>query len=186
MRIISGDFRGRRLQGPDSAKIRPTSDRVREAVFSMIAPYVAQARVLDLFAGSGALGLEALSRGAAYCCFVDNGAEALRLLRANIDLCGARDRSRLLQATAPSALRLLESQNEYFDLVFLDPPYGKGLVEKVLEILGPVVGADALVIAERHVKDLKEPISTPAWQTDRERRYGDTMISIYLRPSISG
>lgn len=185
MRIIAGAFRRRRLQTPNSAGIRPTSDRVREAVFSMIAEHVPDARVLDLFAGTGALGLEALSRGARFCCFVDNGAEALRLVRANILLCSAQDRSRIIAGTVASALRRLESENEPFDLVFLDPPYGKGYVEETLHIIGPVAGAGALVIAERHVKDLHQPISDPAWQEDRERRYGDTLISIYSRPAIS-
>ncbi len=185
MRIIAGAFRGRRLHAPNSARIRPTSDRVREAVFSMIAEHVPDARVLDLFAGTGAVGLEALSRGARFCCFVDNGTEALRLIRANIELCGAQDRSRIIHGTVASALRRLESENELFDLVFWDPPYGKGYVEQTLPIIRPVAGVGALVIAERHVKELQEPMSEPAWQKDRERRYGDTLISIYSRPAIS-
>lgn len=185
MRIIAGAFRGRRLHSPDSARIRPTIDRVREAVFSMIAEHVPDARVLDLFAGTGAVGLEALSRGARSCCFVDSGGEALRLIRANILLCGAGQRSRVIQSTVASALHRLELEKELFDLVFLDPPYGKGYVEKTLQILGPVAGAGAPVIAERHVKEIQEPISDQVWQKDRERRYGDTLISIYSRLIIS-
>ncbi len=148
----------------------------------MIAQHVADARVLDLFAGTGAMGLEALSRGARSCCFVDNGAEALRLIRENILLCGASDRSRIIQGTAASALSRLESENESFDLIFLDPPYGKGYVEKTIGAVGQVAGADAMIIAERHVKDVRETILDRAWQSLRERRYGDTLITIYARP----
>ncbi|MDR3553177.1 MAG: 16S rRNA (guanine(966)-N(2))-methyltransferase RsmD [Syntrophobacteraceae bacterium] len=186
MRIISGDFRGRRLHAPGSDRIRPTIDRVREAVFSMIAEYVPDARVLDLFAGTGAVGLEALSRGARFCSFVDNGAEALRLIRENVALCGAQESARVINATVASALRRLEAEKELFDLVFLDPPYGKGYVEQTLDMIGPVAGESALVIAESHVKDLRQPISDLSWQKERERRYGDTLISIYSRPEISG
>ena len=152
----------------------------------MIAGQVPGARVLDLFAGTGAIGLEALSRGAVSCCFVDNGAEALRLIRDNIGLCGAGESSRIIQATAASAIRRLESEQELFDIVFLDPPYGKGYVEKTIRLIDPVARADALVIAEQHVKDLRAPIVDCAWQNERERRYGDTLITIYRRLAISG
>lgn len=151
----------------------------------MIAQHVPDARVLDLFAGTGALGLEALSRGARSCCFVDNGSEALRLIHANIVLCDARQSSRVIHATVASALHRLESEKELFDLLFLDPPYGRGYVEKTLQIIGPVAGAGALVIAEHHVKDIPEPISDPVWQKDRERRYGDTVIVLYARRTLS-
>jgi 16S rRNA (guanine(966)-N(2))-methyltransferase RsmD len=186
MRIIAGAFRGRRLHAPKSARIRPTIDRVREAVFSMIAEHVPDARVLDLFAGTGAIGLEALSRGARSCCFVDNGAEALRLIRENVLLCDAAQRSRIMQGTVSSAIHRLESENEVFDILFLDPPYGQGYVEKTIQIIGPVACEGALVIAEQHVKDSQPPILDQAWNKDRERRYGDTLISIYSRLAVSG
>ncbi|MGC9196231.1 MAG: RsmD family RNA methyltransferase, partial [Syntrophobacteraceae bacterium] len=134
---------------------------------------------LDLFAGTGAFGLEALSRGARFCCFVDNGTEALGLIRANIELCGVKAGTRIIQASARSALRRLKAEKQLFDLVFLDPPYGKGYVEETLTDISPVVGEDALVIAERHVKDLHDPVLLSPWQVYRERRYGDTLISIY-------
>lgn len=181
MRIISGAFGGRRLHSPKSNRIRPTLDRVREAVFSMIAEHVPDARVLDLFAGTGAAGLEALSRGARFCCFVDSGEEALHLIRANILLCGAGESSRVLSGTVASALHRLEQEKEFFDLVFLDPPYGKGYVEKTLESIARIADAGALVIAERHIKEIPTPISDLIWQKDRERRYGDTLIEIYSR-----
>ncbi len=185
MRIIAGGFKGRRINSPVTRGIRPTIDRVREAVFSIIGEHVGGALVLDLFAGTGAFGLEALSRGAKFCCFVDNGTESLGLIRANIELCGVRDKTRIIRADARSALHRLEAEKQLFDLVFLDPPYGKGYVEKTLADIGPVARAGALVIAERHVKDRQEPLLPSAWQVYRERRYGDTLISIYTRSEES-
>ncbi len=180
MRIIAGAFRGRLLHTPKGDRIRPTIDRVRESIFNIIAAEVAGAKVLDLFAGTGAMGLEALSRGAQFCCFVDQGEEAVRLIRDNVQLCGARDRSRIIQGSAVSAIRRLGSENELFDLIFMDPPYGKGLIEKTLQIIGGLVHNDTLIIAEHHIKD--EPPKVPGiWQKDRDRRYGDTLIAVYSR-----
>jgi len=180
MRIISGAFRGRLLRAPKGNRIRPTIDKVRESIFNIIAAEVAGAKVLDLFAGTGAMGLEALSREAKFCCFVDQGEEAVRLIRENIQLCGAQDRSRIIQGSAASAIRRLGSENELFDLIFMDPPYGKGLIEKNLQIIGDVANDDALVIAEQHIKD-EPPKVSGIWQKDRERRYGDTLISVYSK-----
>jgi len=180
MRIIAGAFRGRRLHTPKDSRIRPTIDRVRESVFNIIAGKVPGAKVLDLFAGTGAMGLEALSRGARLCFFVDKGPEAVRLIRENVRLCAAQDMSRIIQAPAASAIVRLSSENELFDLIFMDPPYGEGYIEETFEIVGEVALNDALVIAERHVKD-KPPLVPQIWQTDRERRYGDTLISVYSK-----
>ena len=180
MRIIAGAFRGRRLHAPKGDRIRPTADKVREAVFNMIAGEVQGAKVLDLFAGTGAMGLEALSRGAHFCFFVDNGSEAVSIIRENVQMCASQDRSRIIQAPAASAIRRLGSENELFDLIFMDPPYAKGYIDKTLEIVGEVARNDALVIAERHIKD--KPPQVPAiWRKDRDRRYGDALISIYSR-----
>ena len=184
MRIIAGAFRGRRLHAPKGKRIRPTIDRVREAIFNIIAAELAGAKVLDLFAGTGAMGLEALSRGAQFSMFVDQGEEAVRLIRENVQLCGVEDRSRIIQGPAAQAIRRLGSGNELFDLIFMDPPYGKGYIEKTLDILGEVARDDALVIAEHHVKD-EAPQVSGIWQLDRERRYGDTLISVYSRLSFS-
>ena len=159
---------------------RPTIDRVRESVFNIIAGKVQGAKVLDLFAGTGAMGLEALSRGARFCFFVDKGPEAVRLIRENVQLCAAQDISRIIQAPVASAIGRLSSENELFDLIFMDPPYGKGYIEEAFEIVGAVALNDALVIAERHVKD-KPPLVPELWQKDRERRYGDTLISVYSK-----
>jgi 16S rRNA (guanine966-N2)-methyltransferase len=183
MRIIAGDFRGRRLHAPKGYSIRPTIDRVRESVFNIIAAKVPGAKVLDLFAGTGAMGLEALSRGARFCLFVDKRAEAVRLIRDNVQLCAVQDRSRIIQGSANAVIRRLRLEGELFDLVFMDPPYGKGYIEKILQIIGGVVRDDTLVIGEQHVKD-KLPLVPAMWQTDSERRYGDTLISVYSSPTV--
>lgn len=180
MRVIAGEFRGRRLHSPKGDKIRPTIDRVREAVFSIIAPEIPGASVLDLFAGTGAMGLEALSRGAARCVFVDQSDDAVRLIRENAALCKALEKVRIIREAIPSGIRRLASEKESFHLIFMDPPYGQGHIEKTLGILDAVAGQEALVIAESHVKD-ESPTHLTAWSKDRERRYGDTLISIYSR-----
>jgi len=135
---------------------------------------------LDLFAGTGAMGLEALSRGARSCVFVDQGAQALRLIGANVELCGMQERSRMIQGVVGSVIKRLGAENELFDLVFMDPPYGKGYLRESLELVGAIAGDDALVIAEHHVKD-ESPQVAGIWQKDRERRYGDTLISVYSK-----
>src|SRR6476659_2443146 len=134
MRIVGGRLRGRGLAAPKSQSIRPTADRLRESLFNILTHAygdpIAGARVLDLFAGTGALGLEALSRGAAFALFVDDGAEARALLRQNVEALGVAAASRIFRR---DATKLGPAHPvEPFSLVFLDPPYGKGLAEKAL------------------------------------------------------
>jgi 16S rRNA (guanine966-N2)-methyltransferase len=183
VRIIAGEFRGRRLQTPKGRGIRPTSDRVREAIFNVIAARVAGANVLDLFAGTGALGLEALSRRAARAVFVDQNSEATRLIEENIHLCGVADRSILIRrAILPSlaTLATLLAGAGGFDLVFLDPPYGQDLVPVVLERLTELqlVSHSALAVAEHHRHD-SIPSPCGGWDRTKERRYGDTLVSFF-------
>lgn len=178
MRIVAGEFRGRRLHTPRGETIRPTADRVREAVFSILAPRVRDALVLDLYAGTGALGLEALSRGAAGVVFVDHDPGAIRLVRSNIELCGAEGRSRIIRAHVAGALRQLAAEGLVFSLIFLDPPYGKGHVEATLPDLHRVADAATLVVAEHNVKDLLPP-TRAQWVRVQQRVYGDTAISFY-------
>lgn len=180
MRIIAGAFRGRRLHAPKDNRIRPTIDRVRESIFNIIAGKVPGAKVLDLFAGTGAMGLEALSRGARFCFFVDKGPEAVRLIRENVKLCAVQDLSHIIQAPVAKAIGRLNSENEMFDLIFMDPPYGKGYLEEALAMVGAVAMNEALVVTERHVKDAP-PLVPEIWQNERERRFGDTFISVYSK-----
>src|SRR6478735_1691848 len=152
MRIVGGQLRGRALAAPKSQDIRPTADRLREALFNILthayADPVTGARVLDLFAGTGALGLEAVSRGAAFALFVDDGAEARALLRQNVEALGLAAITKIFRR---DATKLGPAHPvEPFSLVFLDPPYGKGLAEKALDSAreGGWLTKDALILVE--------------------------------------
>ena len=182
MRIVGGAWGGRRLQAPPGDATRPTSDRVREALFSILAERVGGARVLDLFAGSGALGLEALSRGAAVATFVDSAAAAVKAIQANLAALGepgggASDGAEVRRQDALRFLLSARSQARDYDLVFLDPPYrlATRLGGRLSEALPHVLTARATVVTEsarRDPLDLDLPLSD-------ERRYGDTLIRIH-------
>lgn len=146
----------------------------------MIQDRLWNARVLDLFAGTGALGLEALSRGASQAVFVDQSPEAVRLVQSNIARCGVQDRATVLQTSSFGALRWLADRGKSFQVIFLDPPYAKGELERILPCLDPVADAGALVVAEHGVKE-SVPDRLGRWHRIRERRYGDTSISLYER-----
>src|SRR5215212_7911425 len=131
MRIVGGAWGGRRIQAPPGRGTRPTTDRVREAWMSVVAPELSGARVLDLFAGSGALGLEALSRGAAHATFVEHDAKALAALRANVDTLGAAPRTRIVKHDAVKLVATLE--RGAFDVAFADPPYNRGVARAIAD-----------------------------------------------------
>jgi len=175
--VIAGAFGGRRLKAPRGRTTRPTSERVREALFAMLGE-IASLKVLDVFAGAGGLGIEALSRGAARAVFVERDASALRALRANLDALGLGDeRAQVRRADALAALRTAREQEETYDLVFIDPPYSRaGDWEHELSVLLPaLLERGARVVVE---SDRRAPLQL-ALQVERERRYGDTTIRIY-------
>ena len=179
MRVIAGTLGGRRLKAPPGRGTRPTSDRVREALFSMLGD-LAGARVLDLFAGSGALGIEALSRGAASVLFVERDARAVEVLRGNLSALGlGGEQAAVRRADALAALRAAGESGELYDLVLIDPPYAEAprLGPKLADLLPAVLAPGARVVAEserRSPLGLEMPIAT-------ERRYGDTSITIHQR-----
>lgn len=151
MRIIAGEWRGRKLAAPAGASTRPTGDRVRETLFSMLASRLgtfADLRVADLYAGSGALGLEALSRGAAFACFVDNDPAAVGAIRANVAALGAGDRAKVLPCSAAKL-----PAGDRFDLIFADPPYAPGsgsqALEQILQACWAAAGAWLAIETER-------------------------------------
>ena len=170
MRIVAGTHGGRRLAAPRGTATRPTSDRVREALFSILGARVAGARVLDLFAGTGALGLEALSRGAAAATFVDRDVAAVR---ANLEALGLPG-----EVHRGDALKFLRSATCTYDLVFLDPPYREAarLAGELADTLPAVLAPGALVVSE---SDRRAPLDLPGLETLDERRYGDTLIRLH-------
>ena len=155
MRIIAGELRGRRLRAPAGLATRPTSDRVREALFNILGASVIDARFLDLCAGSGAVGLEALSRGAESAVFVEHARRALALLEENIEHCGAGHAARIVPKDAISALRSFASRETQFDVVYVDPPYDGDLYEPILRLLGTrdLVAPDGTVVVERRSRE---------------------------------
>lgn len=185
MRIVGGRLRGRALTGPKAEGIRPTANRLRESLFNiLIHAYgdpVTGARVLDLFAGTGALGLEAISRGAAFALLVDDGVEARALLRANVEALGLGGVTKVFRrdATKLGAVH----PNEPFSLVFADPPYGKGLAEKALESArdGGWLTPDALIVVE---ESKAAGFKAPQGFNELERRAYDDTEFVFMRPEV--
>jgi 16S rRNA (guanine966-N2)-methyltransferase len=181
MRIVGGEFRGRPLAAPDSRDIRPTSDRLRQTLFDILMhaypDHVRGARVLDLFAGTGALGLESLSRGAAYALFVEEGVEARGLIRRNIEALGLTGRTRVFRR---DATRLGDAGTvPPFDLVFCDPPYGKGLGEKSMTsaLAGRWLNPGAICVLEESTKASVEAID--GFEQFETRRIGDSQLRFF-------
>ena len=175
--MIAGDLGGRRIQAPSGRVTRPTSDRVREALFAMLDD-LGGANVLDLFAGSGGLGIEALSRGAASAVFVERDALALRALRANLASLGlAAPKARVRRSDALVALRSAWRREETYDLIFIDPPYGQArdLGPELSALLGPLLTDGARIVVE---SDRRAPLALSTG-IERQKRYGDTLITIH-------
>jgi len=183
VRVVAGEARGRRLVAPAGHDTRPTLDRVREAVFNSLASLdaVGGARVLDLYAGSGALGIEALSRGAAHATFVDSDRAARQAVEQNLASTGLADRADIVSAeAAPHLRRLATSGVAPFDLVLLDPPYGTDDAAWLdLLDLVPPVAPSAVVVAE---SDREVPVPD-GWHALRVKRYGGTLVSVLMPPS---
>ncbi len=183
MRVVGGRLRGRNIASPQSREIRPTADRLRESLFNILAHSygdpVGDARVIDLFAGTGALGIEAISRGAAFCLFIDNGAEARALLRQNVEALGLGGVTKVYRRDATALGNV--HPHEPFSMALLDPPYGKGLAEKALVSLrdGNWLVPGALVVVEEAVA---AKLATPAGYQELERRaYDDTEFVVMRR-----
>jgi 16S rRNA (guanine966-N2)-methyltransferase len=174
MRVIAGELGGRKLQTP-AGGVRPTSDRVREALFQRLGDF-ADARVLDLYAGSGALGIEALSRGAARAVFVERSARAVAVVRANLAQLGIADRARVVHADAIAAIRSLARGSERFDLVFADPPYASDELARTFAVLGEagIVVPGGMLVAETQQR-VEVPDAPGFAELDR-RRYGDSVL----------
>lgn len=177
MRVITGIARGRRLETLSGEDVtRPTTESVKEALFSMIQFEIEDKKVLDLFAGSGQLGIEALSRGARECTFVENNRQALKVVQNNLEHCRLDDKAKVTFGDASSFL--LRKNN--FDIVFLDPPYKKGLVQKSLPMLIPMMSENGVIVCETAF-DETLPEKVDSWHIDRTRKHGKTKITLYRK-----
>lgn len=181
MRITGGTFRGRLLAAPRDMRVRPTSDRTRQAIFNMllhkdfgIGFSLEGARVLDLFAGTGALGIEALSHGAAWCLLVDDSADSRALQRENVEALNLTGATRIWRRDATDLGVMSPTAGGPFNLVFLDPPYRKGMIPKALKSLqGGWLAPNALLVAET---EAMEPLEAPGYAVVDDRDYGETRV----------
>jgi 16S rRNA (guanine966-N2)-methyltransferase len=181
LRVISGRLKGKKLFALKGLSLRPTSDRVKEAIFDLLQKFPPGERVLDLFAGTGALGIEALSRGAKRAVFVEESSRSGDILRRNIEACHLDDQAEVLIREVAAGLKVLEERQGVFDLIFLDPPYGKGLADRTLRALGSslLMSPAALIVAEHSPHEDLASISS--LERIDWRKYGGTEVSFFRR-----
>lgn len=177
MRVITGEARGRRLITLEGENVRPTTDKVKEGIFNIIQFDVPNANVLDLFAGSGQLGIEAISRGAKHCNFVDASKRSLDVVRENLKVCGFEKRASVFSGSAESFVRLT---HEIFDIVFLDPPYRKHLINEVLPFVAQKMSDGGVIICETSAEE-ELPHSAADFFVAREYKYGKIKITTYKK-----
>ena len=170
MRVITGSLRGKKLRTLEGLEVRPTSDKVKEAIFSIIQFDLPEARVLDLFAGSGQLGIEALSRGAKSCVFVDKSRQSVNCEKENIESCGLEHRAKVINADVCDYLKNAPE----FDIIILDPPYRQGLAEKTLPLLDGKLSENGIVVCE-HEAELELPEKIGRLVRKKEYSYGKTV-----------
>jgi 16S rRNA (guanine(966)-N(2))-methyltransferase RsmD len=182
MRVIAGALKGRRLQAPAWEGLRPTSDKLRETLFNVLAPRIGGARVLDGYAGTGAVGIEALSRGAAHVTFVERDPRAAALIAANLEHCGVLDRYAIIRARFAGTER--PPDGGPFDVIFLDPPYGAGELAAALAAAEPLVETGTLLVLE-HAKRDAAPTETGALIRTRLLISGDSALAFYSRASTA-
>lgn len=179
VRVISGSARGLKLNTPGDDRVRPTTDRVKESMFNIVQDWAYDSQVLDLFAGSGALGIEALSRGASQAVFCDNSLDSIKIIKSNIEKARVADRSQIVNGDFKRCLRDMEAKNQSFDMIFVDPPYYEGLFEEVLDTIRSckILKKDGIVIVEH---DAKKPIGqVEGLEVYKEKKYGITMLTFY-------
>lgn len=182
LRIISGTARGIRIQTPDTQKTRPTLDRVKDSVFNILMPYIAETSVLDIFAGSGNLGIESLSRGARNAVFIDESKVCRSVITENLRKTKFIDQSLILTMDVFRALTLLKEKGDKFDMVFMDPPYNMNFLVKTLQMLDNfgIIKDDGIVACEHH-EDEVAPEAVGHLSKVRSKAYGDTLFSFYIK-----
>ena len=183
MRVISGTLKGRKLVSFRGRHIRPTADRVREAIFNILSLSWEEKEVLDLCAGTGGLGIEALSRGASRVVFVEHHPHALEVLGKNVRALALRGRCEILRLSVEEGIRLLKRMKQSFDVAFLDPPYGTGLADSTLHLCArsAILRADGVLVVEHHLRENLSSDYGLLCLSDR-RQYGETVISFFTHP----
>lgn len=183
MRVIAGHLKGRKLETPEWEGLRPTSDRLRETLFNVLAPVIEGARVIDGYAGTGAVGIEALSRGAAHVTFIEQDMRAVRLIETNLARCGVRERYAIIRAGFAGAAQRLAG--EQANVIFLDPPYGPAALSDALDSASALASPATIVVIE-HARRDAAPDSAGALVRTRELTSGDSALAFYRRRSTQG
>lgn len=175
MRVITGSARGRRLKAPDGRDVRPTTDKVKEAVFSVIQFDIDGSAVLDLFSGSGQMGIEALSRGAGSCVFVDSSRRSVEITKENIFASGFKNEANVINADSIGYLKMCRNT---FDIAFLDPPYGEGLIEQAMPLLAEHMSDRGVIVCE-HEPGLEPAEEYGKMRKYRSYKYGKIRVTVY-------
>lgn len=177
MRVITGTLKGKRLVSPEGRDVRPTPDRVKEGLFSALHFDIEGRRILDLFAGSGQLGIEAISRGAESCVFVDSSKESVKIINTNIAACGLENKTKVYTMDYSSYCAM---SRETFDYVFLDPPYAAGLMTPAVKAVLPLVSDYGAIICE-HPPEVKLETEIGGFYIHKSYRYGKVLVSVYRK-----
>lgn len=181
MRVISGKKRGKRLETLKGESVRPTTDKVKESIFNVIQFDLSGCKFLDLFAGSGQMGIEALSRGAAHTTFVDGSRSSIGVIKRNLIITGFCENSKVVNM---DSVLFLKKQKERFDIAFLDPPYKVGLLEKTLELIPDIINKNGIIICE-HPVDEELPGVIKGFILQKEYIYGKIKVSVYRGRDVS-
>lgn len=180
MRVIAGQLRGRKLESLDGRNIRPTSDRVKESLFNILGDCVIDSAFLDLFGGTGSIGIEAISRGAKLTVFVDDSIKSIEVLRSNLDRLDVNKNSEVYNTDYLTAISRLHKDQRYFDLIFIDPPYSLGMAQNSLEAINKndILKPNGIIIVEHDEKD-EMPQTVGRLNLHRQKKYGKTKLSFY-------
>jgi 16S rRNA (guanine(966)-N(2))-methyltransferase RsmD len=180
VRVIGGSYRGRRLKTVPGLNVRPTSDRLRETLFNILAPRIGDSRVLDICAGSGAVAIEALSRGASEAVLIDQSRAACKIILENLQAIGLIDEARVMNRDALAAIKQLEIEARLFDIIFFDPPYASPLYSQMMNQLASssIVHAEAILVVEHHIKNPIEPVYGKL-KMYREVKQGESALAFY-------
>ncbi|HWR60030.1 MAG TPA: 16S rRNA (guanine(966)-N(2))-methyltransferase RsmD [Clostridia bacterium] len=180
MRVIAGEYRGRRLDRIEGMEIRPTSDKVKESLFNMLGEAVIDCSFLDLFGGTGGIGIEALSRGAKHVVFIDAGIKSIKVLKGNLEHLNIMEGAEVFHTDYEIAITKLYKYNKQFDIVFIDPPYSLGMAQNALVCIeaNPILAQDGLIIVEHDSRD-DMPHKVGRLALYRVKQYGNTSLSFY-------